>query len=74
MAWSEADVTVVGGGIHEFSHVQPVGGSSVTGNVINGGSLTLLPTAGYANNVLTGSTVSGGVQMGANVCNGSLCP
>jgi hypothetical protein len=56
------------------------GGSSIVNNVIEGnrgGGLLLKPTTGYAQNVLSnngGAPVSGGVQMGVNVCNGSPCP
>jgi hypothetical protein len=56
-------------------------GCLVTGNVINGNGGTGLvfsdATSGYQNNVISGNgaTVTGGTNMGHNVCNGSTtCP
>ncbi len=50
-------------------------GNSVSSN--DGLGLSLDTNSGYSMNVLrsnSGGQVSGGVQMGQNVCNGSLCP
>ena len=56
-------------------------GTTVTGNTVRGNSgLGLwLENAAYGNNVLSGNNggaaqVSGGIQMGPNVCNTTLCP
>jgi hypothetical protein len=60
-------------------------GSKVTGNTVTGCGgfgLSLAADAGYSNNVLTGNNggspnpqVSGGIEMGANVCGtGTTCP
>lgn len=60
-------------------------GSTVIGNTIRGnGSLGLIfggigGASGYGNNVLTGNNsggtqVSGGVQIGQNICSSALCP
>jgi len=53
--------------------------SSVIGNTVrfSGGYGIFMFDGGYANNVSTGNTlgaVSGGINMGHNVCNLSLCP
>jgi hypothetical protein len=68
------------GGFGIFEAGLNTGGSSIVNNVIEGngsGGLVLKPTTGYVQNVLsdnTGVPVTGGVQMGVNVCNGSPCP
>jgi hypothetical protein len=55
-------------------------GSTVIGNtsLLNTGFGMVLSSAGYAQNVIrsnTGGTVSGGVQMGTNVCDDDTsCP
>jgi parallel beta-helix repeat protein len=54
-------------------------GNTVRGNVFVGFSLGGIGASGYTNNVLNGNNlggaqVSGGVQMGTNVCNGVACP
>ena len=50
--------------------------NTVIGNDVIG--LSLQSGSGYANNVITGNnggTVSGGIQTGANVCDGdTTCP
>jgi hypothetical protein len=53
--------------------------SSITGNEVSGNSavgIAMQPSDGFSNNVINGSTpVSGGVDAGGNVCNGSTsCP
>jgi len=56
-------------------------GTTVTGNTVRGNSYLglWLDNAAFGNNVVTGNNggstqVSGGIQMGPNVCNSSLCP
>jgi parallel beta-helix repeat protein len=56
-------------------------GSTVTGNTLRGNSgvALYLGVSGYGNNVLTannnnGVQVSGGIQLGPNVCNFGPCP
>lgn len=57
-----------------------VGGSILIGNTAfrnNGFQLTLGSETGFVNNVLSepfGSFISGGVQLGVNLCGGSVCP
>lgn len=54
-------------------------GCLVRGNAARGNShgLSLASDAGYRGNVLTGNTlaaVDGGINLGGNACNGSVCP
>jgi hypothetical protein len=55
-------------------------GCLITSNVINGNTGTGLvfsdATSGYQNNILSGNgaTVTGGTNMGHNVCGSALCP
>lgn len=63
--------------------IQTVDGSTVIGNTVknNAGLGMTLGTAGYVHNVVSGNNggnanpqVTGGIQMGGNVCGSALCP
>lgn len=53
-----------------------VTGCTANSNLLGDGINFLDGTSGYANNIMNGnsSPVSGGINMGGNVCNGALCP
>jgi hypothetical protein len=49
--------------------------SVITGNTGTGLNFSTDTTSGYSNNVIQGTTsVAGGTNLGANVCNGAACP
>jgi hypothetical protein len=55
--------------------VSVISANTASGNV--GYDLNLAATDGYENNVLglnSPASVSGGVQLGDNLCNGAFCP
>lgn len=63
--------------------IQTGGGATVIGNTVknNTGLGMTLGDAGYAHNVVTGNNggnanpqVTGGIQMGGNICGSALCP
>jgi hypothetical protein len=59
--------------------IQANDGSTVNGNAVRANvsfGLRLLGTAGYTQNVIednTGGTVSGGISLDHNLCNGVVC-
>jgi hypothetical protein len=55
--------------------VNVTGRSLVIGNVVDGGIVTQFDAnIGYRENCFSFATVTGGVNLGGNLCNGALCP